>query len=266
MGMATSASALAVPAGRPPMLYGPDDSGPPAAWLETQGGERWLETGGYSWCTPAPVSIGDRPAGSIVCATPPQSVVAPGYPCPGVLAAPPELRLLPGEVARLHLGFAPASIGIALGRRVLTLPPAADSALPPASETGGLIVAAGGPWGGEVRYLARIVVTTDATPPRVRAIRAVRTGSRTGVRLRVSEAASVQGCVRAEALPGEQIARSRLPGLSGVQGTAAAAGELTLPLAALAPAPRYRIYLRARDRDGHSTITIRLLRDPLGAG
>jgi len=264
---AMSAAALAAPAGSAPTFYGTDDAGPPPAWLETQGGDRWLETGDYRWCTPQPVAFGDRPAGSIFCATPPQSVIVGNmYACPQVLAAPPEIRLLPGEAARLRLGFAPTSIGLALGPRVLATPPAADTTLPPASETGGLIVAAGGPWGGEVRYLARIVVTTDATAPGIGAVRVIRDGSRIRVRLRVSEAASVEGCVGAEALPGETITRPALPVLRFVRGAAAAAGEVTLPVAAIAPAPRYRIYLRARDRDGNSTITIRLLRDPLGAG
>jgi hypothetical protein len=265
--MTMSATALAVPAGPGPQgpvlpLGAPPVAWPPAAWLETQGGDFWLQTGEFLWCSPLAASLGPRlPAGTVLCTTPPHGDPPAGPNCRSGLTGPPEIRLLPGEVARLHLAFAPTSLVLALGHSVSALAPLADAELPPATETGGAILAAAGPWGSRVRYLARIVVASDATPPSVSAIRARRDGSRVRLQIRLSEPASVQGCVEPVLSRGEFVGPRTLPLFRTLRGDSTAGGQVEIGLGRI-PARRYRVYLRARDRDGNTTLTSQVITVP----
>jgi hypothetical protein len=82
------------------------------------GGDYWLQTGEFSWCAPRPTPLiappgappgASIPAGTVVCVGPPLASSAPTVPgspflgCRSGLYGPPEIRLLPGEVARVHL-------------------------------------------------------------------------------------------------------------------------------------------------------------------
>jgi len=180
--------------------------------------------------------------------------------CRSTLSGQAEIRLLPGEVARLHLAFEPTSLVLALGNTVSALPPSADAELPPATETGGAILAVAGPWGSNVRYMARIVTTSDATPPSVSAVRAVRDGARVRLRLRLSEPAGVQACVEPVLKRGEFVGPRTLPLFRTLRADAPD-GQAAFGLGLL-PARRYLISLRIRDRAGNSTVTSRVVTVP----
>ena len=274
--MTMSTSALAVPAGPSPQgsVLPPGapwfPGFPPAAWLETQGGDYWLQTGGFSWCAPRPTPLiappgappgAGIPAGTIVCVGPPIGDPPPGPNCRSSFTGPSEIRLVPGEVARLHLAFAPTSVVLALGHTVSALTPSADAELPPATESGGAILAASGPWGSNVRYQARIVVTSDATPPSVTAIRANRADARVRLRVRLSEPGSVQGCLEPVLRRGEFIGARTLPLFRTLRADSSAGSQVAIGLGRL-PARRYRVYLRVRDRDGNTTLTSQVIRVP----
>ena len=280
--MAMSTAALAMPPGPAPQqgpVFPPGvpwyPGFPPAAWLETQGGDYWLQTGEFSWCAPRPTALiappgappgAGIPAGAIVCVGPPVASLVPGGGCQIDLSGRPEIRLVPGEVARVHLAFEPTSLVLALGRTVSALAPSAGAELPPAAETGGAILEVGGPWGSRVRYLTRIVTTSDAEPPSVGAVRASRDGARVRLRLRLSEPADVRGCVEPVLRRGEFVGARTLPLFRTLRADSSVGGQVVLGLGDL-PARRYRISLRLRDQDGNSTFTSRVITVPgVGAG
>ena len=252
--LAAGGFAAAAPA-QPEPQAGPPGWGPPGAWLGTRGGDRWLATGEDLWCRPASEAgvFGTRLLpDQTVCTLTPQAALVPGAACRIALAGPPEIRLQPGEVARLHLAFAPTSLTMARGSEVLTLAPAAETDLPPASQTGGIIVAAGDALGSRVRYTARIVVTTDTERPRISDVRARRNGGRAVLTISLSEAARVDGCIEPKLDRGEHYGAKTFSLFRPIHGGERAAGPTAIALGSL-PAHRYRVYLRARDVDGNST-------------
>jgi hypothetical protein len=155
-------------------------------------------------------------------------------------------------VARLHIGYTPTSLVVAQGSGVAVLAPAEVADLPPATATGGMIVAAGDALGSRVRYRARIVVTADPVAARISGIAARRQGGRAVLALTLSEAARVEGCVEPVLRKGEFWGPKTYPLVRSLRTGELAAGQAAIALGAI-PARRYRVYLRARDRDGNST-------------
>jgi hypothetical protein len=257
-------TALGAPV-QPEPQTGPPGWGPPGAWMETRGGDRWLQTGEYMWChgpgDPGP-PVGVLRPGGYYCALTPQAALVFGAACRIALAGPPEIRLAPGETARLHLSFTPASLALARGSEVLALAPAATADLPPATATGGMVVAAGDGLGSRVRYRARIVVTTDTARAAISGVRARREGGRAVLSLSLSEPARVEGCIAPVLNRGESNVAKARSLFRPLRAGQRAAGENAIALGAL-PARRYRLYLRARDRDGNSTHVSRLITIPL---
>src|SRR5690242_3931996 len=111
--VAMSTAALAVPPGPAPQGFAlppgaPWSPGfPPAAWLETQGGDHWLSTGRSSRCAPRPTALvappgappgAGIPAGAIMCVGPGVASLPIGGGCRSTLSGQAEIRLLPGEV------------------------------------------------------------------------------------------------------------------------------------------------------------------------
>jgi hypothetical protein len=263
----TVGTALGAPA-QPEPQAGPPGWGPPGAWLETRGGDRWLQTGEYMWChgpgDPGP-PVGVLRPGGYYCTLTPQAALAFGAACRIALAGPPEIRLDPGEVARLHLAFAPTGLTMARGSEILALAPAAVADLPPATATGGMIVAAADGPGSNVRYRARFVVTTDTARPKIDAIRVRLQRGRAVLALGLSEAARVDGCIEPVLKRGEGYGAKIRPLFRPLHAGQRAAGASAIALGAL-PARRYRVYLRARDLDGNSRHVSRLITVPPAAG
>jgi hypothetical protein len=147
----------------------------------------------------------------------------------------------------------------------VSLAPAEAADLPPATETGGLIVAASDALGSRVRYRARIVVTADTARPQISRIRTRREGGRTVLSLSVSEAARVDGCIEPVLKRGEFHSIRTAPLFRFLRGGQVAPGESTIALGAI-PARRYRADLRARDRNGNTTYVNRVITGPPAAG
>jgi hypothetical protein len=112
-----------------------------------------------------------------------------------------------------------------------------------------------------VGYLARVVTTSDATPPSVGAVRVIRDGARVRLRLRLSEPAAVQGCVEPVLTRSEFVGPQEQPLFRTVRADATAGGRVEVGLGRL-PARRYRVSLRVRDRAGNSTLTTRVVTVP----
>jgi hypothetical protein len=234
----------------------------PPAWLETLGGAQFLLIDDYVWCrTAAQIGVAGIPPDYRICLGPPIARLVRGAPCRIDLAGPPEIRLAPGEVARLHLGYTPTSLVVAHGSGVASLAPAAVADLPPATRTGGMIVAAGDALGSRVRYRARIVATADPVAARISGIGARRQGGRAVLSLSLSEAARVDGCIEPVLRRGEFHGAKTHPLFRSLRAGQLANGPGAIALGAI-PARRYRVYLRARDSDGNSTHVNRLVTVP----
>jgi hypothetical protein len=265
LGMAAvlaAATALGAHAPPAPGATGAPSWALPPAWLETLGGARFLQIDDYVWCrTAAQVGVAGIPPDHKICLSPPVARPAPWAQCRIDLAGPPEIRLEPGEVARLHLGYTPLSVVVAQGSQVAALAPAAVADLLPATRTGGMIVAAADALGSRVRYRARIVVTADPVAAQISAIGARRQGGRAVLSLSLSEAARVDGCVEPVLRRGEFHGAKTYPLFRPIRGGGLAAGQSAIALGTLPPR-RYRVYLRARDVDGNSMYVNRLITVP----
>jgi hypothetical protein len=234
----------------------------PPAWLETRGGDRWIQIEDYLWCRTAAqvglAGVAGVPPDHPICFGPGIASPLPGLSCRFGLAGPPEIRLEPGEVAHLHLGYTPTSLVVAQGSGVASLAPAEVADLPPATRTGGMIVAAGDALGSRVRYRARIVVTADPVATRISGIGARRAGGLAVLSLSLSEPARVDGCIEPALKPGQFHGAGTFPLIRSLRARRLAAGPSAIALGSL-PARRYSVHLRARDRDGNSTYVSRLV-------
>jgi hypothetical protein len=128
---AVSASlASALPPGSPPKMGG----GPPPAWLELPGTDRWLAYSSFCWKT--------------LCADflPPQ-----------MRTDLPRVKVAPGKLVRFHLGFRPSSLSLQRigAQRTWKLAAARVSSWKVAAR-GVYVLDAGGP-GGSAGYAFRIV-------------------------------------------------------------------------------------------------------------
>ncbi len=234
----------------------------PPAWLETQAGDIWVQIDDFVWCrTAAQIGVAGAPPERRICLPAPAPSLVVGALCRMALAGPPEIRLAPGEVARLHLGYTPTSLVVAQGSGVVSLAPAEVADLPPAARTGGMIVAAADGLGSRVRYGARIVVTADTARPAISGIRAGRAGGRAVLSLSLSEAARVEGCIEPILSRGGGYGAKTRALFRPLHAGQRAAGAGAIALGGI-PAGRYRVYLRARDSDGNSTHVNRLITVP----
>ena len=106
---AFAAAAVAAPAGDPP------DAGsvaPPAAWVDTPAGDRWLGYSTYCWS-----SEGTNPGGMCV-----------DYISPEMREDLPKIAVRRGQVVRFELGFAPTSLSLQVGTRSYDLRPKQSAA------------------------------------------------------------------------------------------------------------------------------------------
>src|SRR5918911_2296530 len=90
------AGGVARPAGR-----APGSGGPPAAWVETRAGDRWLAFSSFCWSGPG---AGGAATGRCV-----------DYVAPQRRRDLPTIVLRTGELARFHLGFRPRSVSLNIG-------------------------------------------------------------------------------------------------------------------------------------------------------
>jgi hypothetical protein len=145
--------ALAAAATARPPGPAPDSGGPPAAWIETRSGDRWLAFSSYCWTRrPGP---GAPATGRCVDLIPPQR-----------RRDLPTIRLRAGELVRFHLGFRPRSVSLNFGRRSFPLSNVAAPSWRVAGPGGvGLLFATHAR--GDASYAARVVVRgwRPAGPP-----------------------------------------------------------------------------------------------------
>jgi hypothetical protein len=122
--------ARALPPGQPPKRGG----GPPPAWLEKPGADRWLAYSTYCWTT--------------MCAD---------YVAPQLRTDLPRVRLTRGTTVRFHLGFRPSSLTLArIGGRSWRLPTTAVAGWQ-AAGPGVYLLEAVVRGGGDASYAFRLV-------------------------------------------------------------------------------------------------------------
>lgn len=234
----------AAPDGPAPAFFG-ESAGPPPAWIETTGGDQWLTTRFERWC---PAELGG------VCAAEPIAALAAGGLCRfHVFGGVPEVRVAAGERVRFHLaaGVRAASlVRPGSADEVLTAAEVVDWTAPATPYAGrGALAAAF--HAGAVSYRARFVVSTDRTGPTVRGLRPLRSGTRIAMAIKLSEPASVNGCIEPVARYGPENSRlyRRFPGVR------LGRRAVTLRLGSL-PRGRYLMRLLIRDASGNSTVRL----------
>lgn len=189
-----TAPAVAVPP-RPEPAVVPGGPAPPPAWVETEAGDHWLQTSFEKWCE------GDR----CVIVTPPAALAADAA-CRDILADVPEVRVRPGERVVFHLGFQPSALRLTVAHglwippregpgRTVPLAAADEPAWTATGPSGGIATLVPETSSGTVWYRARLAITTDRVAPRLTGLRAERRGRGLEIRFRLSERATVAGCL-----------------------------------------------------------------------
>lgn len=235
------ATAATIPDGPAPALF----YGPPPAWIETGGGDHWLTTRFEQWC---PAELGGS------CAGEPIAALAPGGLCRfHLFGGVPEVRLAPGERVRFHLAANARAASLVRPRsadEVVAAGEVVDWNAPAETYAGRGALAVRFD-AGAASYRARFVVSTDRSGPQVRSVRPLRSGSRVALRIRLSETASVNGCIEPVGRYGPENSRlyRRLPGVR------LGSRAVTLRLGSL-PRGRYRVRLLVRDASGNSTVIL----------
>ncbi len=128
---AFAAAAVAAPTADPP------DAGseaPPAAWVDTPAGDRWLGYSTYCWTT--------------MCAD---------YINPEMRKDLPKIVVKRGQVVRFELGFAPKTLSLQVGTRTYQLKPK-QSAAWRVKGKGGVLVLFATAEGGDASYVAKLRV------------------------------------------------------------------------------------------------------------
>jgi hypothetical protein len=121
--------ARALPPGPPPKR----GDGPPPAWLEKRGTDRWLAYSSFCWTT--------------MCAD---------FVAPQLRTDLPRIRLARGATVRFHLGFRPASLTVThSGGRSWRLPPTRVVAWRAADP--GVYLLQSGVVGGDASYAFRVI-------------------------------------------------------------------------------------------------------------
>jgi hypothetical protein len=189
----------------------------------------------------------------------PPAAPTPDAACRHILAEVPEVRVRPGERIVFHLGFEPSALRLTIARGLWTPPlegPGRTVSLPATAEPawtstgpGGIVTLVPETSAGTVRYRARMAITTDQVAPRLTGVRAERRGRGLAIRFRLSERATVTGCVERIGRRGVAAPRSgRLLPERGFQAGMASATVRALPRG------RYRLSLVAQDPGGNRAI------------
>jgi hypothetical protein len=250
--MTLPAGARAQPSEPPPSTL-PHIPAPPPAWVETAGGDHWLDTRYSRWCQ----ETGGGPGGRTCVMV--SAAIAPVAQC--LVRIPrTEIRIRPGERVRFHLGFVPDALALYVPAGRFSLPVGAPAEWTAQGSSGGAILAPQTPLG-NVTYRARFVMGGDAVKVRMTGFRAVREGAGAYAAVEISEPARLFGCLTAG---GVRTRGALARGFRAVGMQARAAGLVRVPLGRI-PAGRYRLTLMARDADGNSTILERSFLVPAAA-
>jgi hypothetical protein len=127
---------LAPPTGPPPKVGGTIGVGPPPAWVEVGRRSRWLAYGSYCWIT------------ACVDMVPPQT-----------RSDLPRIKVKPGQMLRVHLGFTPALARVHMlrGDRAVAVPSTRGRRSISFRARRGVLMVAASASRGTPSYLARLV-------------------------------------------------------------------------------------------------------------